>query len=151
TAVSGATAYNSYRGTIPATGGLNYKHACYQPNPATPTVTDGSTPATTNYYLIAAKNVQGGEGPPGDRSKGTHRPNNSPRPCPASRRSPAAPFARPPGSARPGPGRPCAAPRARRGPSGPEARRSPRRAIRRLPRPRESGGARAPRGFRSDR
>ena len=82
TAASGATAYNSYRGTIPATGGLNYNHTCYQPNLPTPSVTDSTTPppAITDYYLIAAKNASCGEGPLGNRSNGTPRPNSSP--CP---------------------------------------------------------------------
>jgi hypothetical protein len=80
TAVAGASSYDSYRGSIPGAGGLVYNHTCYQSGVSGTSIVDASTPAPAFYYLIAAKNAQCGEGPLGNRSNGTPRPNSAP--CP---------------------------------------------------------------------
>ncbi|HEX4823166.1 MAG TPA: thrombospondin type 3 repeat-containing protein [Candidatus Polarisedimenticolaceae bacterium] len=80
TAVAGANTYNSYRGTIPSSGGILYNHTCFQSGLAGTSITDAATPTAGFYYLITAKNAQCGEGPLGNRSNGTPRPNSAP--CP---------------------------------------------------------------------
>jgi hypothetical protein len=89
--VSGASEYNSYRGTIPAGGmgssGTPYNHACLESADA---AGDGATqssdpgvPAlgTARYYLADGENACG-EGPLGNASSGAARPNASPCPTP---------------------------------------------------------------------
>jgi hypothetical protein len=78
--VAGAATYNSYRGTLATGEGFIYDHVCYQSGLATPTVSDASAPAPAYYYLVTAKNAQCGEGPLGNRSNGSARPNSAP--CP---------------------------------------------------------------------
>ncbi len=80
TGVPGAATYNSYRGTIPSSGGIVYDHACYQSGLGAASLTDASTPATAYYYLVTAKSVTCGEGSLGIRGNGFPRPNSSP--CP---------------------------------------------------------------------
>ena len=79
-AVAGAAAYNAYRGTIPASGGIVYDHACHQSGVAGTSVTDAETPDPAYYYLVTATNPLCGEGGMGNRSNGLPRPNSSP--CP---------------------------------------------------------------------
>jgi len=79
-AVAGATTYNAYRGTVPASGGIVYNHSCLQSGLTSPTVTDTATPPPSFYYLVAAANPTCGEGSLGNRSNGAIRPNSAP--CP---------------------------------------------------------------------
>ena len=79
-AVGGATAYNAYRGTVPASDGIDYDHACLQSGIAGTAVTDAAVPPTGYYYLVTATNAMCGEGSAGTRSNGSPRPNS--QPCP---------------------------------------------------------------------
>ena len=79
-AVSGASTYNTYRGTVSGPGALVYNHVCYQSGLSGTSVTDASTPTRLYYYLVAAKNAQCGEGSLGTASSGATRPNSAP--CP---------------------------------------------------------------------
>lgn len=88
--VRGASEYNTYRGTIPATlmsfRMPPYDHSCYESDDSAgdgPTMsTDASSPpaGTAFYYIIAPHNACS-EGSLGTAADGTIRPN--PSPCPA--------------------------------------------------------------------
>jgi hypothetical protein len=97
-----ASIYNTYRGLIPAPGGMGslpqpYSHVCFesgdaQLNGATLTVDDEASPEGAILYYLVDGELSCGEGTLGDASNGAMRPN--PFPCSCDDRDPCTTDAR---------------------------------------------------------